>query len=333
VSRSIPITTPGKGRTSGRTSLALLLAGSLVLAACGSDSEGTSKETSTTAAAGADQPVTFDSDRVLRISAIPDQEPEKLNRLYGDVATYLSDQLGVDVEYVPVTDYPASVSSFRLGDLDAVWFGGLTGVQARLQTPGSELLAQRDVDEKFQSVFIANTSANIEPFEDLEGLSAIEGKTLTFGSESSTSGRLMPEYFLDEAGVSTDDVKGTVGFSGSHDATIAVVDAGTFEVGALNKAVWEKAVEDGTADPERVEVIYTTPTYYDYHWLAGPGLDDEYGDGFTKALGDAFLNLDPEDPDQAAILELFSAGSFIPTEAANYEQIEQIGRQLGLINE
>jgi phosphonate transport system substrate-binding protein len=34
------------------------------------------------------------------------------------VADHLGEELGVAVEYVPVTDYAASVSLFRAGDLD-----------------------------------------------------------------------------------------------------------------------------------------------------------------------------------------------------------------------
>ena len=304
-----------------------------IMVACGSDSDGATGTDAGSTGTTSKTAASFKTDRALKISAIPDQDPEKLNRLYGDVATYLADSLGVEVEYVPVTDYAASVSSFRLGDLDAVWFGGLTGVQARLQTPGSKLLAQRDIDEKFQSVFIANKTADIAPFDDVNGLSALKAKTLTFGSESSTSGRLMPQYFMDKAGVSTDDLKGKAGFSGSHDATIALVDAGTFQVGALNKAVWDAAVKDDKVDTDRVQVVFTTPTYYDYHWLAGPDLDADFGAGFTAALGDAILALDPSKPEQAAILELFSAGKFIPTKVANYDQIEEIARKNGLITE
>ena len=138
---------------------------------------------------------------VLRIGAIPDQKPEKLNRLYGLVANELSKQLGVPVQYVPVTNYAAAVSAFRTGNLDLVWFGGLTGVQARLQKPGAQVLAQRDIDASFHTIFIANTKSGLKPVTNVKGLSQLKGKRFTFGSDSSTSGRLMPEYFLGQAGV------------------------------------------------------------------------------------------------------------------------------------
>jgi len=158
---------------------------------------------------------------VLHIGAIPDQNPEKLNRLYSSLSDELSDQLTVPVQYVPVSNYPAAVSAFRTGSLDLVWFGGLTGVQARLQTPGAKVLAQRDIDAKFTSVFIANGASGLRPISNGDQLTNLKGRRLSFGSESSTSGRLMPQYFMSQNGVETADLAGGApGFSGSHDATI-----------------------------------------------------------------------------------------------------------------
>jgi len=152
------------------------------------------------------QPAAGSSNEPLIISAIPDQDPEKLQRLYGTVATYLSKELGIPVEYKPETDYTASVTAFKVGDLHLVWYGGLTGVQARIQVPGAQAIVQRDIDEKFHSVFIANTASGINNLADLKG------HTFTYGSESSTSGRLMPQYFLSEAGITAADFKGEPGF-------------------------------------------------------------------------------------------------------------------------
>jgi phosphonate transport system substrate-binding protein len=265
------------------------------------------------------------------IGAIPDQDPEKLQRLYGTLADYLSEQLGVPVEYRPVQDYAASVTAFRVGDLQMVWFGGLTGVQARLQVEDARAILQRDIDAEFTSVFIANTAAGIEPFEEIDGLEQLRGLAFTFGSESSTSGRLMPQYFLGEAGVTLADFDGEVGFSGSHDATIQLVEAGAFDAGALNAQVWAARVEAGEVDTEAVEVIWTTPPYFDYHWVIRPEVTETYGEDFVDKVIEAFTNLDPADETQAEILELFGAESFIPTEDENYAQIEAVAREVGLI--
>ncbi len=268
----------------------------------------------------------------LRIGAIPDQNPEKLNRLYGLLAKELSQTLMVPVRYVPVSNYPAAVSAVRTGGPDLVWFGGLTGVQARLQTPGAKVLAQRDIDATFRSVFIANRQSGLQPIGSLQGLKELKGRRFTFGSESSTSGRLMPQFFLQKAGITPDDFSGgRAGFSGSHDATIALVQSGSYEAGALNEQVWTSAVQSGAVTPSKVQVIWRTPTYVDYHWVARPGLDKRFGTGFTTKLQRAILGIKPTSTNGTTILNLFAAKAFIPATASQYNSIESVGRQLGKI--
>jgi phosphonate transport system substrate-binding protein len=270
--------------------------------------------------------------RVLRIGAIPDQKPEKLNRLYGDVAQELSRQLGVPVRYVPVVDYTAAVSAFRTGDLDLVWFGGLTGVQARLQQPGARVLAQRDIDAAFRSVFIANSRSGLKPITSQKGLTALRGRRFTFGSESSTSGRLMPQYFLGQAGVKLSDFAGGApGFSGSHDTTIALVQSGAYEAGAVNQQVWTSSLIDGKVDRSKVIAIWTTPPYPDYQWVARSDIDSRFGSGFTTKIQNAILAWRPGNPQQQRIMELFGAQRFVRANPAAYSRIEQVGRQIGKI--
>ncbi|NEP62170.1 MAG: putative selenate ABC transporter substrate-binding protein [Symploca sp. SIO2G7] len=267
----------------------------------------------------------------LTTGAIPDQDPEKLQRLYGKLATYLEKELGVPVEYKPVTDYTAAVTAFRVGDLDLVWFGGLTGVQARLQVKEAQAIAQRDIDAEFHTVFIANKNSGLKPITEIKELTALKGHTLTFGSESSTSGRLMPQYFLEQAGVTLEDFQGKVGFSQSHDATIQLVEAGTYEAGALNEQVWQSRAAAGDVDLEKVEVIWRTPAYYDYHWVINPNVKERYGADFVERVQAALFKLDPNVPEHKEILDLFGATKFITTENANYAEIEAVGRKIGKI--
>lgn len=268
----------------------------------------------------------------LSVGAIPDQDPEKLQRLYGKLADYLSEELGVPVAYQPVTDYAAAVTAFKVGDLDLVWFGGLTGVQARLQVPDAEAIAQRDIDAAFHSIFIASSASGLGSIENLADLTSLKGKSITFGSESSTSGRLMPQYFLSEAGVELSDFKGEPGFSNSHDATLKLVEAGSYDVGALNEQVWLDRVAAGQVDESKVQAIWQTPAYYDYHWVVNSDqLNKQYGEGFTEKIQAALLKLDPSNPEQAEILELFGAEKFIETKNENYAQIEAVGREIGKI--
>lgn len=301
-----------------RVLLLLCFAVALLAAACGDDSgDGES-------AAGGDSGPT----EQLVIGAIPDQDPEILARNFGLVAEYFSDELDIEVLFEPVTEYDAAVSAFRVGDLDLVWFGALTGVQARSQVEGAEAIAQRDIDETFTSVFIAGTDTGIEPFDAVDGLTAVSGRSLTFGSDSSTSGRLMPQSFLTQAGVALEDLEGEPGFSGSHDATIELVEAGTFEVGAVSSQLWFDRVEAGEVDLDRVQLLFETPPYFNYHWVARP----ELGSDMQTRIVDALKNLDPTDPDDAIILDFFGAESFIDTESSNYDDIEAVGREIGQID-
>jgi phosphonate transport system substrate-binding protein len=305
------------------TSLLALVLLALVASACGSSDDDDSP---------APAAAQVDPNRVLKISAIPDQDPAKLSTINTTMATYLAGAVGVKVEYVPVTDYAASVSLFKTGDLDLVFFGGLTGVQARLQTPGATLIAQRDIDDAFQSIFITNTSTGVKPVTDVKGLTVLKGKRFTFGSESSTSGRLMPEYFLDQAGMSSEkDFSGPPGYSGSHDKTIDLVTAGTFDAGALNLQVWKTRKANGTIDASKVTEMFITPAYRDYHWMAGPKTNERFGAGFTDKLTAAMLALDYANPAHKQLLDNYGAKKLLATNAGNYSHIESIGRKLKLI--
>lgn len=304
-----------------RRGLFIGASGLVLLAACGND------EQSAGGAAGG----TASSAGPLPISAIPDQDPEVLNRLYGDVAARFAKATGLEVTYTSVTEYPAVVRGFEVGDIAIAWMGGLTGVQAAQRVKGATAFAQRDIDAKFTSLFIATKKSGLAAFKNVDGLSALAGHSFTFGSETSTSGRLMPQYFMDQAGLSPDDLAGQPGFSGSHDATIEAVASGSFEVGAVNEQVWKATVEAGEVDLSDVVVLFRTPAYYDYHWLARPDIDKVYGAGTLDSVKDLLFGLDPTVAEDATLLDLFGATSFIPTKNGNYDQIRDVAEELGLL--
>jgi len=265
---------------------------------------------------------------VLKVGGIPDQDASRLARRYQGFADYLSRQLGVQVQYVPSVDYAAVVTAFTQGGLQLAFFGGLTGVQARMQNPGAQAIAQRENDARFHSRFIVRAGLPISSLEDLKAQAST--LTITFGSESSTSGHLMPRYFLSRAGINPDkDFKTLPNFSGSHDLTWQLVQSGSFDVGALNEDVWARAVREAKVDPTKVREFYTTPAYFDYHWLVRGDLDRVFGAGFSKRVQDTLLALNPQEHGQ--ILELFSTGKFIETNNDNYRAIEEVARNLGMV--
>lgn len=259
--------------------------------------------------------------QVLRVSAIPDEAPTELQRKFKPLGDYLEKKLDMKVEFTPVTDYATSVESLINNKLDMVWFGGFTFIQAKVRSNNQVVpLVQRAEDEKFKSVFIT-TNKDITKLEDLKG------KTFAFGSESSTSGHLMPRSYLLAAKINPDTDLKRIAFSGAHDATVAAVSGGKVDAGALNISVWEKLVAAGKVDTKVVHVFYTTPGYYDYNWTVRADMNPVV----RKKLTDAFLALDAKNPADKEILDLQRASKFIPTKAENYAAIEAAARSAGLL--
>lgn len=257
---------------------------------------------------------------VLRVSAIPDEAPTELLRKFKPLGAYLEQQLGMKVEFVPVADYPAVVEALATDRLDLAWLGGFTFVQVRLKTGNAIPLVQREQDAQFTSKFI---SAN----PDVKSLADLKGKTFAFGSVSSTSGSLMPRYFMLQDGIKPEAFFSRVGYSGAHDATAAWVQAGKVDGGVLNASVWDKLVAAGKVDTSKVKVFATTPTYYDYNWTVRGSLEP----ALAEKIKAAFLALDPADPAHKAILDLQAASRFIETKPENYKGIEDAARAADLL--
>lgn len=258
---------------------------------------------------------------VFRVTAIPDESPTELARKAAPLMKYLEAKLGMKVEFTPVTDYAASVEALVNRKVDLAWFGGFTFVQAHARSGGKVVpLVQREEDEKFRSVFITSDPA-------IQALTDLKGKDVSFGSQSSTSGHLMPRSFLLQQGVNPDKDFRRVAFSGAHDATIAAVASGKVQAGALNISVWDKFVADKKVDTSKVRVFYTTPTYYDYNWSVHADLPA----ATRQKLAEALLSLSKDSPEGREILELQRASRFVPTKADNYKGIEAAARSAGLL--
>lgn len=262
----------------------------------------------------------------LYFSAIPDDDETRLMERFGNVAAYLSEELGVPVEYVPVKNYAASVTAFRNDQIQLGWFGGLSGVQARLAVPGSRALAQGDEDMNFISYFIAHESTGLERSDDFP--MEAEGMSFTFGAQTSTSGRLFPEFYIrEETGQAPEEFFSQVGFSGDHGQTLRLVSTGAFQIGALNYTVYDTAVAEGAPEAETAHVIWQTPPYPDYNWTIRGDADERFGEGFTERVKSALIGMD--DPD---LLASFPRAAFVEATNEDYAPIEETGRALGILD-
>jgi phosphonate transport system substrate-binding protein len=260
--------------------------------------------------------------QVFRVTTIPEEAATEQVRKFTPIANYLSKRLGVKVEFTPVSDYPAAVEALVNKRVDLVWFGGFTHVQAQIRLGGKIVpLAQREEDTKFQSVFIAKTDSGIKTLADLKG------RQISFGSQSSTSGHLMPRHFLLQAQINPEKDFRRVAYSGAHDATIASVVSGRVDAAALDITVWRKFVSENRVDTKAVDVFYTTPTFFNYNWSMHADSPAELRERVKKAL----LDLDPATPEGKEILQLNRATRYIPTSPENYKGLESAGRSAGLI--
>lgn len=259
----------------------------------------------------------------LRVSAIPDESPTELQRKFAPLGAYLREATGLDVKFVPVTDYAATVEGLAAGKLDLVWYGGFTFVQARRRTGNALPLVQREEDARFHSKFIVPAGSKARTLADLKGAS------LAFGSVSSTSGHLMPRYHLLRNGIDPDKDLARVAFSGAHDVTARWVEAGKVDAGALNESIWQKLLDEKKIDAAKVRVLWTTPDYHDYNWTVRGDLDPK----LVEKLRAAFLALDHGKPEHRAILELQRTRRFIPTAPEDYRAIEEAARSAGLIKD
>lgn len=260
--------------------------------------------------------------KVLRVSAIPDEAPTELLRKFAPLGEYLRKELDIPVEFVPVVDYAASVEALAAGKLDMVWYGGFTHVQARHRTNGTAYaVVMRVEDLQFHSKFIARADSGINSLQDLKG------KTFAFGSVGSTSGHLMPRYFLQQAGLIPERDLQRFSFSGAHDATAKWVESGKVDAGALNESVWEKLLQDGKVDIAKVKVFWTTPAYVDYNWTVRGDLDRQ----LVSRIARAFLNLNYNNPEHRPILDLQRAKAYVLAREADFAGIEAAAKAAELL--
>lgn len=270
---------------------------------------------------------TVDDDPVLRFTAIPDQNTTELRAKFDPIAQHLTAELGFDVEYIPSRDYQASVEMFKNGDVHLAWFGGLTGVQARHVVEGARAIVQGEEDPEFYSYFIAHRDSGLEPGDDFP--MGIKDLKFTFGSNSSTSGRLMPEFFILEASGkhAMEFFADKPGFSGSHDKTAELVESGQYQAGVLNYKVYEKRVNEGTTDPDVCRIIWKTPVYADYNFTARPEIDTIFGAGTIDRVQNALVGMSDE-----ALLAAFPRNSLIPADNEDFEQIRRVADELEMLN-
>jgi len=259
------------------------------------------------------------SEPALRLAMIPSTDPGKIVRDSQPLVKYIENETGSRVELVVPTNYAAVVEAIANDRVDIAYLGGFTFVQASRRA-GVRPLVQRERDQNFHSVFITQPRSGIRSLADLKGHS------FAFGDVNSTSGHLMPAYYMREANVDPGVLTKAL-YTGGHDATALAVANEKVEAGAMDELVFANMMKSGKITPNQVKVFYTTPAFFDYVWAARKGLDRKLSDGFASA----FLKLDASNPESKTLLDLLNATKYTRAEDSSYDKLRQAAREEGLL--
>ena len=256
---------------------------------------------------------------VLRISMIPTTDPGKALRESRPLVEYWAKQTGRTPEFTIPTSYAPVVEALANNKVDIAFLGGFTYVQASVRS-GVRPLVQRYIDQQFQSVFITPASSKIHSLADLHG-------HFIFGDVNSTSGHLMPLYYMQQAKVDPAVIE-NASYSGGHDATALAIANGKAEAGAMDEVVYNKMVANGQLKPGAVRVFYTTPPFFDYIWVANKNLDPK----IASAFADSMKALSQNQPDQKALLDLLNAKGYVAANDADYGKLRDAAKSAGLLH-
>lgn len=266
----------------------------------------------------------------LRMSFIPDNKVQALEKVADKVSAYLKEATGLDVKYEKASDYQACVNGLAANKLDLVWLGGVTYCQAVERTQNKTVLvACRDIDLKFKSYVIANkelvAGGKIKPFTDLMELKPLlKDMTFTFGAKDSTSGHIMPRHFLVKAGIDPEkDMKGGPQYQlqGGHGATFKAVSGGQVDLGVLNYSVWEQQKPE---DKEKAPIVYTTPDYVDYCFAA----HERIGQDTIVKIRKALVSLDPKNPLHKEVLDAWGCKAFVEADPKLWDGMKKVLAEL-----
>jgi phosphonate transport system substrate-binding protein len=288
-----------------RSLVTLLIAFSMILAACAST--GSDDTTTTAGEAGAD-PTTDWPEEVL-FGFIPSERQEKLGDTVQPYMDYLTEELGVTFKGIITADYNGLVVAMGAGNADLGAFGPLGYVQAKELYPTIEVMIQsiRFGTDLYHGQWFTNDPSICEDepvigaWENVDdvptlldptevpalqvgwayndgvlgpevlddgtaveqglvctaSLDVVKGKKIAFVEATSTSGGLFPQLQLFELGIDIENDL-TYNYLTSHDATVAAVYNGDFDIGLSYDDARRTLREDQTDVGQKVIVFNIT---------------------------------------------------------------------------
>ncbi|MDR7072258.1 phosphate/phosphite/phosphonate ABC transporter substrate-binding protein [Fictibacillus barbaricus] len=263
---------------------------------------------------------------VFTIGVIPAQTEGEMKSSLDKLQKVLSNKLDRKVKITSYPDYNGVVEAMNYNKIDMAYFGPLTYVVAHEQSGAKAIITQLIKGEPFYySYLITHKDSKYNSIEDM--ISDVKNVKFAFGDPSSTSGSLIPGIKLKDEGVykseSENDFK-NVRFTGSHDATALAVQNKQVDVGAIDSAIFDKLVEEGTVDGKQFKTIWKSEKLFQYPWAVSKNTDEKT----IKQLQDSFLSIKDKE-----ILGAYGATGFTKAENKDYASIRKAAIKEGMITE
>lgn len=179
--------------------------------------------------------------------------------------------LGVPTRVFAPADYNGVIEGLLGGNLDMAWLGPSAYAKVYLTDPEAvePVLVKVNTDGSFgyYAIGFARADSGITSLEDAKG------RSFAFGDPNSTSGYLIPNYEMIQAGIDTASGAhfSDVTFSGGHEQSIIGVQNGDFDVSVTwadglgdwedgyNSGALRKAADSGLVDMTQLVEVWKSP--------------------------------------------------------------------------
>lgn len=259
----------------------------------------------------------------ITVGIVPDVDPDTAIKKNSRLADHLESHVDATIELRTTADYAGLVQAMTAGQVGLAYFGGVSYVLAHHRANAEAIIVgSKNGSTDWQSVFIAHPSTGLQRMADV--VERVGDIDLVFGDPISTSGTVMPTYFLRKKhGLRPKRDFKSLTHVGAHDATAKAISRKSGDVGALNARIYDALVEDGSiSDP--VE-IWRTPGFPDYPWAVAPSIDDTT----TDAIRNAFTSID--ETGKTKILEQHSVDRYVETSHENFKELDAAVTMMGLL--
>jgi phosphonate transport system substrate-binding protein len=228
---------------------------------------------------------------------------------------------GVAIDFALYSSYERQLEALLHGHIDIAWNSCISHVRAKRRTEGKVIgIAMRDRDRDACAKILIRREIVVKKLTDLHG------KTLAVGSRDSAHARIMPLYYLKQAGVDLGQVKlmafdADVGKHGDTQVSeldvLAAVHEGRAQAGIVGSLVWQAEQAAGRIDLRVLDVLWTTPTFDLRIFDALPTLGPDKIEIFRKVL----LEMNYANPKHRRLLDLEGLRRWLPGREQSYTPV------------